>query len=114
MASNIKWYKRALRALDSGRLDVWERLKNKLPEDRRSYLESQYKLNTKTGPDPVLVPEVSEPTSTVEVLADPQVKTTKTPAEKTVRTTTKKATTKKATTRKRTTSTRKKTTSKEK
>lgn len=109
MASNIKWYKRALRALDSGRLDVWERLKNKLPKDRRSYLESQYKLNTKTGPDPVLVPEVSEPTSTVEVLADPQVKTTKTPAEKTVRTTTKKATT-----RKRTTSTRKKTTNKEK
>jgi hypothetical protein len=48
MASNIKWYKRALRALDSGRLDIWEKIKNKLPEERRNYLEDTFKLNTPT------------------------------------------------------------------
>ena len=99
MASNVKWYKRALRALDAGRLDIWEKIKNKLPEDRRNYLESTFRLNA----TPIVSAEPeSKNAIKEEVVVEPVLpKKTKT--------------TKKKTTSKKTTSTRrKKTTSKEK
>ena len=103
MASNIKWYKRALRALDSGRLDVWERIKNKLPEERRNYLESTFKLNA--SPVVLTEPELKN-TIKQEVVVKPVL---------TKKTKPKPKATKKKTTSKKTTSTRKKkTTSKEK
>ena len=99
MASNRKWFKRALRALDAGRLDIWERIKNKLPEERRNYLESTFKLNA----TPIVLAE-PEPKNAIkeEVVLEP-VLTKKT-----------KTTKKKTTSKKKTSTRKKKTTSKEK
>ncbi len=40
MASNIKWFKRAYRALNAGENQIWEVLKVKLSPERIKYLES--------------------------------------------------------------------------
>ena len=107
MASNIKWYKRALRALDSGRLDVWEKIRKKLPDDRRSYLESKYNLieDLGTSVKSLMTEPVSDPATKGHITKEVETEV----AEPTIapttakKTTTKKKTTKKKTSKKKTT-----------
>ena len=42
MASNIKWYKRAVRTLTAGETRLWEAIKKKLPADRVQSLEEKF------------------------------------------------------------------------
>tara|TARA_B100001121_G_scaffold111220_1_gene97952 strand:+ start:119 stop:436 length:318 start_codon:yes stop_codon:yes gene_type:complete len=42
MASNIKWFKRAYRALNSGQHNIWEAIKVKLSDDRIEFLEKTF------------------------------------------------------------------------
>ena len=42
MASNIKWYKRAVRTLAAGETRLWRAIKKKLPADRVKSLEEKF------------------------------------------------------------------------
>ena len=42
MASNKKWFKRAIRTLSSGETQLWNLIKNKLTSEQVSYFEDQF------------------------------------------------------------------------
>ena len=69
MASNIKWFKRAYRALNSGQHNIWEAIKVKLSDDRIEFLEKTF----------LQMPE----SNTEEQQVEPKTKTTKTKTTKT-------------------------------
>ena len=75
MASNIKWFKRAYRALNSGQHNIWEAIKVKLSDDRIEFLEKTF----------LQMPE----SNTEEQQVEPKTKTTKTKTTKTKTTKTK-------------------------
>lgn len=42
MASNKKWFKRAIRTLSMGETELWNLIKNKLTSEQVSYFENQF------------------------------------------------------------------------
>ena len=72
MASNIKWFKRAYRALNSGQHHIWETLKVKLSEERIQFLENTF---LKIPEDTI---EKKETDPSMVKSGAPKLKTTKT------------------------------------
>ena len=92
MASNKKWFKRAIRSLTAGETQLWNLIKEKLPVERVEMLESQFFGNaTETE---TLVEEVP--------VVEEKVNKTKTKKTTTTKKSPRKTTTKKSTTKKNT------------
>jgi hypothetical protein len=91
MASNVKWFKRAYRALSSGEMHIWEAIKKKLPEERINQLEATFMQTTEEEP-------LTEEKVQTDVLVSEPRKVSK-PKKSTKKTTTRK-TPKKTTNRK--------------
>ena len=75
MASNIKWFKRAYRALASGEMDMWEAIKKKIPESRISMLEKTFgNIMSEASTPEASTPEASTPEPKVST-PEPKVST---------------------------------------
>ena len=112
MASNKKWFRRALRALSYGEMDLWNILKQKLPDERRIYLENKYLPQTPVVP-PTTIENKEEPktaeTNSLKTTVESEAAVTVTPKIKPTREKKEPKVTKTKTTRQRTKSQTKKT-----
>ena len=68
MASNIKWFKRAYRALNAGENQIWEVLKVKLSPDRIKYLENVF-MEMPSNATPIEEPVKAEENIVTEKVA---------------------------------------------
>ena len=108
MASNKKWFKRAIRTLSMGETELWDLIKNKLTSEQVSYFENQFMGKSDE-------PQVSTTTATVEVKTETTVDTTQPEIKKsTTKTKSRKTPTTKNVGKKKTTAKKAKSASKEK
>tara|TARA_B000000609_G_C24102974_1_gene309520 strand:- start:352 stop:654 length:303 start_codon:yes stop_codon:yes gene_type:complete len=83
MASNVKWYKRAIRTLSSGDEKLWNAIKRKLPQERIDLLENKFLGKQK---EPQKDPTAEKKQTKTKTAVTPKVATTpgevKTPRKK--------------------------------
>ena len=93
MASNKKWFKRALRSLSHGDNELWKLIKTRLKTEQIEYFEKEF------TPEPEATPKVEEKVNVLEskVKTDSNPKTTKRKAISKKKTTKKNKTVKKIT-----------------
>ena len=79
MASNVKWYKRALRTLSNGDEKLWNVIKNKLPQDRIDFLENKFSGKSKKAQKETITEtkpaENQSPAAPIPAIPPGQVKT---------------------------------------
>ena len=108
MASNKKWFKRAIRTLKAGEAELWELIKNKLTSEQVSFFENQFLEDS-------ISPEATTPSEVVEIKTPPETTTAEPKVKKvTTKTKSRKASTPKNVGKKKTATKKTKSVSKEK
>jgi len=85
MASNKKWFKRAIRALRSGESRLWEIIKENLSPEQVAHIESEFlpKSATDTGPPKLDKSFPSSVADSAEVIAPDKINVTQNTEDKT-------------------------------
>ena len=97
MASNKKWFKRAIRSLSAGETQLWNLIKEKLPTERVEMLENQFFSSPVESEGPVEETPAKESPVVEKSPNKTREKKTTTTKKTTRKSTAKKSVTKKAT-----------------